>query len=121
AAGGDRRGRQSAALHIVSPGGGYGGMSDTACDLRIDDHPEPVTELSRLLDIHTMLFGAPDPDTLLDLSGDLEQEVHDLVTACGYSTLETWAGVENLENRLVPGKIDPLVLAHLRAADDGQP
>lgn len=115
AAGGDRRGRQSAALHIVSPGGGYGGTSDTACDLRVDDHPDPVTELNRLLDIHTMLFGTPDPDTLLDLSGDLQAEVQSLVTARGYPTLDTWAGVENLENRLVPGKIDPLVLTHLRA------
>jgi uncharacterized Ntn-hydrolase superfamily protein len=121
AAGGDRRGRQSAALHVVSPGAGYGGMSDVACDLRVDDHPDPVTELHRLLDIHTLLFGTPDPDTLLDLAGDLAQEVRALVTACGYTTLETWAGVENLENRLVPGKIDPVVLTHLRTAADAQP
>lgn len=114
-AGGDRRGRQSAALHVVSPGAGIDGGSDVACDLRVDDHADPVTELARLLDIHETLFGTPDPDTLLDLTGALADEVHDRVTARGYSSLETWAGVENLENRLVPGKIDPLVLDHLRA------
>ncbi len=115
-AGGDRRGRQSAALHVVSPGGGYGGGSDVACDLRIDDHSAPVAELRRLLDVHAMLFGKPDPDSLLDLTGELEAEVHDRVAARGYSSLETWAGVENLEDRMVPGRIDPVVLAHLRRA-----
>lgn len=114
-AGGDRRGRQSAALHIVEPGAGFEGGSDVACDLRVDDHPDPVTELARILDIHETLFGTPDPDTLLDLTGALADEVNERVTARGYSSLEMWAGVENLENRLVPGKIDPLVLAHLRA------
>lgn len=117
AAGGDRRGRQSAALYVVSVGAGYGGGSDVACDLRVDDHLDPVGELRRLLDVHELLFGTPDPDTLLDLSGELKEEVQSLVTACGYASLDMWAGVENLENRLVPGKIDPVVLARLRDSD----
>ena len=45
AAGGDRRGRQSAAIVVVAPGGGYGGNDDRLVDLRVDDHPDPVTEL----------------------------------------------------------------------------
>ncbi len=45
AAGGDRRGRQSAAIAIAAPGGGYGGNDDRLVDLRVDDHPDPVTEL----------------------------------------------------------------------------
>ncbi|WP_030178439.1 DUF1028 domain-containing protein [Streptomyces sp. NRRL S-813] len=114
AAGGDRRGRQSAALYAVAPGAGYGGGSDVACDLRVDDHADPVAELRRLLDVHELLFGKPDPDALLELSGDLKEEVENLVTARGHASLEVWAGVENLENRLVPGKIDPVVLACLR-------
>lgn len=114
AAGGDRRGRQSAALYVVSPGAGYGGGSDVACDLRVDDHPDPVGELRRLSDIHELLFGTPDPDTLLDLSGELKAEVDRLVIASGHASLDTWAGMENLESRLVPGKIDPVVLACLR-------
>jgi uncharacterized Ntn-hydrolase superfamily protein len=114
AAGGDRRGRQSAALYVVAPGAGYGGGSDTACDLRVDDHPDPIGELRRLLDVHELLFGTPDPDTLLDLTGELAEEVGGLLAARGYTSLDTWAGVENLESRLVPGRIDPVVLAHLR-------
>jgi uncharacterized Ntn-hydrolase superfamily protein len=114
-AGGDRRGRQSAALYVVDPGAGYGGGSDVACDLRVDDHADPVTELARLRDIHETLFGTPDPDTLLDLTGDLAAEVDRRVAALGYTSLEAWAGAENLENRLVPGRIDPVVLARLRA------
>ena len=74
-AGGDRRGRQSAALLVVSPEGGYGGGSDVLADLRVDDHAAPVAELARLLDLHDLYFGKPDPDTLLDLEGDLAAEV----------------------------------------------
>ena len=49
AAGGDARGKQSAALLVVRKGGGYGGFDDRYIDLRVDDHPEPVKELRRLL------------------------------------------------------------------------
>ncbi|MEE6261514.1 DUF1028 domain-containing protein [Plantactinospora sonchi] len=121
-AGGDRRGRQSAALLVVARGAGYGGGSDVLVDLRVDDHPDPVTELGRLLEVHTMLFGRPDPATLLDLTGALADEVATLLAAAGHpndggdldARLAAWAGVENLEERLVPARIDPLVLAHLR-------
>jgi uncharacterized Ntn-hydrolase superfamily protein len=51
AAGGDSRGRQSAALIVVKEGAGYGGGNDRAIDLRVDDHPEPFKELGRLLNI----------------------------------------------------------------------
>src|ERR671914_978675 len=56
AAGGDRRGRQSAALLIVREGGGYGGGIDKAVDLRVEDDPAPVGELRRLYGIHRLLF-----------------------------------------------------------------
>jgi uncharacterized Ntn-hydrolase superfamily protein len=115
-AGGDRRGRQSAALLVVAKGQGYGGTSDIVADLRVDDHPDPVPELARLLDLHTLYFDKPDPATLLDLSGPLADEVQALLATRGYPDLESWAGVENLEERLVPGKIDPLVLSHLRSS-----
>jgi len=48
-AGGDRRGKQSAALLVVREGAGYGGWTDRAIDLRVDDHAEPFEELGRLL------------------------------------------------------------------------
>jgi uncharacterized Ntn-hydrolase superfamily protein len=51
AAGGDARGRQSAALLVVREGAGYGGYSDRFIDLRVDDHETPIAELQRLLDI----------------------------------------------------------------------
>jgi uncharacterized Ntn-hydrolase superfamily protein len=120
-AGGDRRGRQSAALLVVTPEGGYGGGSDVFADLRVDDHQRPVAELARLLDLHDIYFGKPDPATLLDLTGDLADEVRRRLTALGHTdadldrALADWAGIENYEERLVPNRIDPVVLEQLRA------
>ncbi|MET7878862.1 DUF1028 domain-containing protein [Micromonospora profundi] len=122
-AGGDRRGRQSAGLLVVERGGGYAGTSDVLVDLRVDDHPDPVTELERLLAVHTLLFSRPDPATLLDLSGAVAEEVATLLAALGHQVaaedpeeaLFSWAALENLEERLVPGHIDPVVLTHLRS------
>ncbi|XVV08156.1 DUF1028 domain-containing protein [Actinoplanes sp. CA-131856] len=113
-AGGDRRGRQSAALYVVAKGMGYGGTSDVLVDLRVDDHPDPVGELARLLDLHTLYFERPDPATLIPLTGEIAVEVRTLLKEKGYDDLDSWAGVENLEERLVDGSIDPLVLEILR-------
>lgn len=119
-AGGDSRGRQSAALYVVTPGGGYGGGSDVLHDLRVDDHADPVPELSRLLDVHDLLFGRSDPALCPPLYGQLATEVRTLLHAVGRDgpdledELAAWAGRENLEERLVPGRIDPLVLDQLR-------
>ncbi len=116
AAGGDRRGRQSAALLVASAAGGYGGGTDVEVDLRVDDHPEPVGELHRLLDLHELYFGRPDPAEVLPLTGELADEVATRVAALGHPDLESWMGVENYEQRWVDGGIDPVVLARLRAA-----
>ena len=118
-AGGDRRGRQSAALLVVRPGSGYGGQGDVEVDLRSDEHPAPVSELRRMLDLHRLYFGTPDPATLLDLDGELAEEVRRRLGDLGFPTLADWAGVENYEERLVDGRIDPLVLAKLREASAG--
>jgi uncharacterized Ntn-hydrolase superfamily protein len=124
AAGGDRRGRQSAALLVVAKGLGYGGTSDVVVDLRVDDHTDPCGELERLLDLHSLYFDKADPADLLELTGDLGAEVRARLSALGHSgtpdeagldaALAAWAGIENLEERVVAGRIDPLVLAHLR-------
>ena len=120
-AGGDRRGRQSAALLVVTPEGGYGGGSDVLVDLRVDDHGDPVPELGRLLDLHTLYFGRPDPAECDPLEGALAVQVRTLLAAKGFEApeldkaLADWASVENLEERLVAGRIDPLVLAQLMA------
>jgi uncharacterized Ntn-hydrolase superfamily protein len=55
-AGGDSRGRQSAALLVVRKKGGYGGVNDRFIDLRVDDHKTPIVELRRLLQLHKNLF-----------------------------------------------------------------
>jgi uncharacterized Ntn-hydrolase superfamily protein len=52
-AGGDARGRQSAALCVARKNGGYGGYNDRYVDLRVDDHPNPIAELRRLLDVRS--------------------------------------------------------------------
>jgi uncharacterized Ntn-hydrolase superfamily protein len=94
-------------------------------DLRVDDHPDPVTELGRLLELHTLYFERPDPATLIDLDGPVGVEVRERLAQAGHpsgpsiaeldAALASWAGIENLEERVVTGAIDPLVLAHLRA------
>ena len=58
-AGGDKRGRQSAALFIVRKGWGYGGLTDRFRDLRVDDHPTPIKELERIYYIHRKIFPRP--------------------------------------------------------------
>lgn len=58
-AGGDRRGMQSAALLVVREGWGYGGFNDRYRDLRVDDHPEPIAELRRILGLHRAVFPPP--------------------------------------------------------------
>ncbi len=115
-AGGDRRGRQSAAVFVVRKEGGYGGLSDVEIDLRVDDHDQPVTELRRLLDLHRLYFGKPDPSTLLPLEGHIDEEVTWRLKKLGHTSLEEWAGIENFEERMVAGSIDPLVLDKLREA-----
>ncbi len=113
-AGGDRRGRQSAALLVASTAGGYGGGTDISVDLRVDDATAPCAELVRLLDLHELYFGAP--TETLPLEGELADEVAAHLARLGQPSLEAWAGVENFEERLVERRIDVLVLRELRAA-----
>ncbi len=54
--GGDARGKQSAALLVVKRNAGYGGFTDRAIDIRVDDHQEPFKELGRLLEIAQMNY-----------------------------------------------------------------
>ncbi len=56
AAGGDKRGMQSAALLVVREGWGYAGLNDRYRDLRVDDHAAPISELQRLYDLHKAVF-----------------------------------------------------------------
>ena len=120
AAGGDRRGRQSAAVLVASLDGGYAGSSDILVDLRVDDSPTPIPELARLLDLHDLYFTKADASTALPLEGDLADEVRRRLATLGHqnqdldAALADWAGVENFEERLLAGRIDPTVLEQLR-------
>lgn len=116
-AGGDRRGRQSAALLVVEQAGGYAGLSDVAVDLRVDDHAQPIEELRRLHRLHDLLFGATPREQWLPLEDGLRREVDERLAGLGFDSLDAWAGVANLEER-VDGDdaIDPVVLQALRDA-----
>jgi uncharacterized Ntn-hydrolase superfamily protein len=119
AAGGDRRGQQSAALLVVGPDQGYAGLSDVFLELRVDDHERPLEELRRLVGLHRELFGATPRDRWLAIDDDLRTELRARLTTLGFERLDDWAGVVNLEAR-VDGEeaIDPVVLDRLRAASD---
>lgn len=121
AAGGDRRGRQSAAVRVWREGAAYGGGMDVAVDLRVDDSPAPIPELARLVELHNLYFCRPDPKTLIEIDAELTREITAALDKLGYApdkgfrdALGRWIGTENFEERDVPGKIDPLVLDHLR-------
>ena len=115
AAGGDSRGRQSAALLVVERGGGYAGLSDSLVDLRVDDAEDPLAELRRIHRLHHDLFGRTPRDEWLPVDAELRAELDGLLAGAGHDSLASWAGVENLEER-VEGEdaIDPVVLARLR-------
>jgi uncharacterized Ntn-hydrolase superfamily protein len=115
AAGGDSRGRQSAALLVVERDGGYASLSDVLVDLRIDDHADPLGELRRIYRLHDALFGRTPRDRWITVDDALRAELDSLLAKAGHATLADWAGVENLEER-VDGDdaIDPVVLERLR-------
>jgi uncharacterized Ntn-hydrolase superfamily protein len=101
-AGGDRRGRQSASLLVVREGGGYGGGSDRWIDLRVDDHPAPIDELARLLDINHLLMDRPAVEELLPIDDDLSAEIRRLLSGLGY-TPESVAGGGGLSDLIDAG------------------
>lgn len=121
AAGGDSRGRQSAAVRAFEPGAGYDSCG-VAADLRVDDHADPVGELGRLLSAWELYFGRP--EDVQPLEGELAEEVRDRLVRLGHpdaradvdGALVAWAGEVNYESRLSPGGIDRRVLDALRAA-----
>jgi uncharacterized Ntn-hydrolase superfamily protein len=117
AAGGDRRGQQSASLLVVERDGGYASLSDVLVDLRVDDHELPIEELRRIYGLHRRLFEVSPREEWLPLEGELGAEVTERLGQLGYDSLETWAGVENLEERVDgDNAIDPVVLDALREA-----
>jgi uncharacterized Ntn-hydrolase superfamily protein len=115
AAGGDRRGQQSAAILLVGPEQGYAGLSDVFVDLRVDDHERPLEELRRLVAIHQELFGKTPRSQWIEVDDALRAELDERLAKLGFERLEDWAGEENLEERVdAEDAIDPFVLERLR-------
>jgi uncharacterized Ntn-hydrolase superfamily protein len=122
AAGGDRRGQQSASLLIVQKDEGYAKLSDTVVDLRVDDHERPIAELRRLFSLHQELFGATPEEDWVEVDDALANELRHRLGSLGYTdelekAFADWAGTANLEER-IDGvtKLDPIVLEALRKA-----
>lgn len=118
AAGGDRRGRQSAALLVVREGAGYGGGDDVAADLRVDDHPSPVPELARLLDLNDFYLNAPAEADRVPVDAELAAELDERTKALGHAGFGAWVGTENYEMRVADDTswVDQRVLEILRQA-----
>ncbi len=112
AAGGDKRGRQAAAMLVVRENGGYGGNNDRYMDLRVDDDPEPILRLGKLVELHHLYFGKVNPEDLIPISS-VTTELQEILTRIGYyqgsangvfnettrAALRALVGTENLEER----------------------
>ncbi len=115
-AGGDLRGRQSAALLVVRDGAGYGARDDIAVDLRVDDHGAPVPELVRLLDLNDLYLTASTEDEKVPVTPELAAELEQRARALGARDFHAWVGTENYEMRVAPDTswIDERILRALR-------
>lgn len=128
-AGGDSRGQESAALLVVRESGGYGGFNDRFIDLRVDDHPTPIDELQRILQLHKLYLFPPDPTDILPIDQTLARELQELLTTTGdyrgnidstyddvtRDAFRQFSGRENLEERwFEDARIDRVVLDFMR-------
>jgi uncharacterized Ntn-hydrolase superfamily protein len=120
-AGGDSRGKQSAALLVVKDKGGYGGFNDRYIDLRVDEHPDPIKELMRIYQLQQLYFAPSEPEDVVPIRGEIENEVVDQLTRLGYfdgdllKRLTAYIHTENFEMReQKPGYIDLAVLEFMK-------
>jgi len=122
-AGGDKRGRQSAAIYVVKPKGGYGGFLDRWIDYRVDDHDDPVPRLGELLEMHELYFGKSTESDRAGISGKVLKQLTDILSQEGYlkkgkdfhEAFNEFIGNENFEERADPDAkwIDKPVLTYL--------
>lgn len=122
-AGGDKRGRQSAAIYVVKPKGGYGGFNDRWIDYRVDDHEDPIPRLGELLEMHDLYFGKSSVDERVEIIGKSLAQITDILAQEGYlkkggnfqSAFNEFIGNENFEERADPEAkwIDKPVLNYL--------
>ena len=127
--GGDKRGRQSAAIYVAKPKGGYGGFLDRWIDYRVDDALDPVHQLGELLELHDLYFGKSPENERVQLRGDVLKDIQRIMANLGYyqpeiagnyndvtaEALRSFLGNENFEERGNPdeGWLDQPVLDYL--------
>lgn len=117
-AGGDKRGQQSAALLVVRAKGGYGGLNDRWIDVRVDDHPAPIDELTRVFNIYDVtLLNREDPTDVVLLNPAVVKDLQRGLAQLGFyhgprsgrydratkAAFEAWAGINNFENKFPAG------------------
>jgi uncharacterized Ntn-hydrolase superfamily protein len=122
-AGGDKRGRQSAAIYVAKPKAGYGGYLDRWLDYRVDDHEDPVPRLGELLEMHELYFGKSAEGERVVIKDEVLQQVIEILARAGYlkngkgfiDSFNEFIGNENFEERADhEGKwIDAPVLKYL--------
>ncbi|MFX0019884.1 MAG: DUF1028 domain-containing protein [Promethearchaeota archaeon] len=110
--GGDRRGRESAAILIVKEKGAYDGGTDRYIDIRVDEHPRPIKELRKVFEIYDMcILLRDDPKDIIKLEGDVMKivkerlktdgfymgEIDDLYDKKTKDALRDWLGTNNFE------------------------
>lgn len=83
AAGGDQRGRQSAAVLVVRHQGGYAGFNDRYLDLRVDDDTQPIERLKGLVDLHHLFFKPPAPGEMVPIEGEVARDVQQILCSSG--------------------------------------
>ncbi|MFC7167674.1 DUF1028 domain-containing protein [Halospeciosus flavus] len=135
AAGGDKRGEQSAALYVAKPDGGYDGGNDRWIDVRVDDHDHPIDELERVFRIYDVtLLEREEPEEIRDLDGETAEEVlHTLRDLDLYEgepsgefgerereALEDFRGMNNFENHSLDVLEDAIARGWERSEGDGE-
>lgn len=123
-AGGDKRGRQSAAIYVAKPKAGYGGFVDRWLDYRVDDHEDPVPRLGELLEMHELYFGKSAEAERVEIRDEVLLQMTGLLTQQDYlkdgkvfrEAFNEFIGNENFEERADPegNWIDAPVLEYLR-------
>jgi uncharacterized Ntn-hydrolase superfamily protein len=109
-AGGDKRGRQSAAIYVVKAKAGYGGYLDRWLDYRVDDHEDPVPRLGQLLDMHELYFGKSQEDDRLEITDSIRDQINEILVQQRYlkdgksfvEAFKEFIGNENFEERVDP-------------------
>ena len=99
-AGGDKRGRQSAALLVVRDEAGYDAGDDIDVDLRVDDHAAPVPELTRLLGLNSLYLTASTDPEKVHISPALLADLESFAATEGAADFSTWVGTNNYEMRV---------------------